>query len=446
MSVQVSDVVPLSFEASVAPVQQHLSSPVLSLEAVSPLRGEVRVSGAKNSVLKLMAACLLTDEEVCLYNVPNLSDVQVMAQVVNFLGKRCELLPDGGFVVYAGKPTHHEAPYELVSQMRASFNVLGALLGRCGEARVSLPGGCSIGKRGVDLHLKGLSALGAELVLDHGYVHMKAHQLRAAHITLDFPSVGATENIMLAAVFAQGTTVISNVAQEPEIIDLVNFLNFLGADIHGAGTSEITINGVQKGTLRGGSYTVVPDRIEAVTYLLLGASRIGSEVLVKDFVPEHLDIVLTKLEDMGVQLKRVSKTSMLVSCTQRLRPVSVLTQPYPGFPTDLQAPFMAILTVAEGTSVLSETIYENRFRQVGELERMGASIQISGNVAVVNGVSSLTGTQVEAHDLRAGAAMIVAAAIAEGETQVTQLHHLDRGYEFLEQKLQGLGMRAERHQ
>jgi UDP-N-acetylglucosamine 1-carboxyvinyltransferase len=418
---------------------------VLLLEVTDPLKGEVQVGGAKNSVLKLMAACLLTDEEVCLHNVPNLSDVQVMAQVVNFLGKRCELLSDGCFVVYAGQPTRHEAPYELVSQMRASFNVLGALLGRCGEARVSLPGGCSIGKRGVDLHLKGLSTLGAETVLDHGYVHMKACALQGAHITLDFPSVGATENIMLAAVFAQGTTTISNVAQEPEIIDLVNFLNFLGADIHGAGTSEITINGVAKGSLTGGNYTVVPDRIEAVTYLLLGASRIGSEILVKDFVPEHLDIVLTKLEDMGVTLRRVSQGSMLVSCKQRLRPVSILTQPYPGFPTDLQAPFMAALTVAEGTSVLSETIYENRFRQVGELERMGASIQISGNVAVVNGVAGLTGTQVEAHDLRAGAAMIVAAAIAEGETQVTHLHHLDRGYEFLERKLQGLGMRAERH-
>jgi UDP-N-acetylglucosamine 1-carboxyvinyltransferase len=417
----------------------------LVVSAPLPPCGEVTVSGAKNSVLKLMAASLLSDEAVQLTNVPNLSDVRVMQQVIGQLGRSSTFDGDHVLTIDGGEVHSIEAPYELVSQMRASFNVLGALLGRCGEARVSLPGGCSIGKRGIDLHLKGLAALGAEIELKNGYVEAKAAALHGAHINLDFPSVGATENIMLGAVLASGTTVISNAAQEPEIIDLANFLNYLGADVHGAGTSEITINGVAPEKLKGGSYSVVPDRIEAVTYMLMAAVRPGGSVLVKHCNPDHLSLVLDKMEEMGIRLTRVTPNQLLVEAPDRLKATHVLTQPYPGFPTDLQAPFMAALTVADGVSTLMETIYENRFKHVGELQRMGADVTVSNNVAVVTGVTSLCGAQVRAQDLRAGAAMLIAAMVAEGETAVGNVFHIDRGYESIEKKLSGLGVFVERH-
>ncbi len=406
------------------------------------LRGEVAISGAKNSVLKLMAASLLTPEPIELLNVPHLSDVDVMTQVLHHLG--CAVSREGDRLhVQAREITSLEAPYELVRKMRASFDVLGSLLGRFGEARVALPGGCSIGKRSVDLHVKGLIALGAEVEINHGYVEAKASRLTGAEILLDTPSVGATENIMLAAVMADGTTVISNAAQEPEIVDLANFLNAMGADIQGAGTNEIMICGVAPGSLHGTSYTVMPDRIEAATYLIAAAGTRG-DLTVTNVLPVHLSSLTHKLMEMGAEIDMPTPNSLRIKVDGRLQAQNIVTQPYPGFPTDLQAPFMALLSICDGVSIVKETIYENRFKQVGELKRMGAEISVERDVAVVTGVPALSGAEVNAYDLRAGAAMVIAGLQAEGHTEVFDLHHLDRGYELLEQKLCSVGAHIER--
>jgi UDP-N-acetylglucosamine 1-carboxyvinyltransferase len=407
-----------------------------------PLFGTVQVSGAKNSVLKLMAGALLTQEAVTLTNVPQLTDVDVMAELVRHLG--ANIRRQGSEVYIEARDIRCvEAPYELVSKMRASFIVLGALLGRCAEAKVSLPGGCSIGKRGVDLHIKGLQALGADIQVAQGFVEARASKLTGADIVLDTPSVGATENIMLAAVLAEGLTVLANAAQEPEITDLANFLNALGADIHGAGTSEILIHGVCRRELRGTRYNVVPDRIEAATFLMAVGAATG-EILVEGMVPQHLQAVMHKLTEMGVTLDLASPTAVRARCLQRLLPQNIVTQPYPGFPTDLQAPFMTLLAQADGVSIVTETIYENRFKQIGELKRMGANIQQEGNVAIVTGVERLTGTQVKASDLRAGAALVLAGLQSQGQTEIFDLHHIDRGYDQLLPKLTGLGAHVER--
>lgn len=407
------------------------------------LRGEVNISGAKNSVLKLMAAALLTGDSIELRNVPHLSDVDVMTDVLRHLGADADQQSDDRLYIQARHITSHEAPYELVRKMRASFDVLGALLGRFGQARVALPGGCSIGKRGVDLHVKGLIALGAEVDIQHGYVEAKATKLVGAEILLDTPSVGATENIMLAASCAEGATVISNAAQEPEIVDLANFLNAMGADIYGAGTNEIVINGVKPGSLHGTTYSVMPDRIEAATYLMAGAGT-GGDVTVTNVLPVHVSSLTHKLMEMGADIEMPTPNSLRVRVNQRLQAQNIVTQPYPGFPTDLQAPFMAVLAIADGVSIVKETIYENRFKQVGELRRMGADIAVERDVAVVTGVSSLSGAEVNAHDLRAGAAMVIAGVEAEGRTEVHDLHHLDRGYDRLVEKMQGIGADIQR--
>lgn len=408
-----------------------------------PLNGEVRISGAKNSVLKLMAASLLTDEPVTLNNVPCLSDVEVMTRVIRQLG--CEVeIGERSLTLQTKEMTSHEAPYELVRQMRASFNVLGPLIGKYGKARVSLPGGCSIGKRNIDLHVKGLEALGATVEISHGYVEAYSHgPLKGAEILLDTPSVGATENIMVAAVLAEGSTIISNAAQEPEIVDLVNFLNAMGADISGGGTSEIIINGLKPKQLHGATYTVMPDRIEAATYLIAGAAT-GGDVTVNDVLPVHLSSLTHKLMEMGADVQMPTPNSLRVVVNNRLTAQNVTTQPYPGFPTDLQAPMMSLLAVCDGVSIIRETIYENRFRQIGELKRMGADITMERDVAVVTGVETLSGAEVIAKDLRAGAAMIIAGLIADGTTDIYELHHLDRGYEHLIEKLTNLGARIER--
>lgn len=406
------------------------------------LNGDVSITGAKNSVLKLMAASLLTPQPVQLANVPQLSDVNVMADVLRHLG--CRVEQDGHEMrIQADAITCHEAPYELVSRMRASFNVLGSLLGRFGEARVSLPGGCSIGKRGIDLHIMGLQALGADVEIVHGYVEARAAHLRGAEVVLDIPSVGATENIMVSAVLAEGATVIANAAQEPEIIDLANFLNALGADISGAGTSRIVIQGVQANALRGVRYTVAPDRIEAMTYLMAAAGAQG-DVTLYGVNPAHLQTEIYKLVEMGVDIQTPTPNTLRIIANGRLSAQNVVTLPYPGFPTDLQAPMMALLAIAEGTSVIRETIYENRFRHVGALKRMGAHIEQDGNVAIVTGVPFLSGAQVRASDLRAGAALVIAALHAHGESEIEGLDHLDRGYETLEGKLQALGAQITR--
>jgi UDP-N-acetylglucosamine 1-carboxyvinyltransferase len=407
----------------------------LVIQGGVPLTGQVTISGAKNSVLKLMAASLLTEEDVVLTNVPQLSDVNVMIEVVRHLG--CKVKRSGNTLVLSAKGiTSSTAPYELVSKMRASFNVLGGLLGRCHEARVSLPGGCSIGKRGVDLHIKGLQALGAEVEISHGYVEAKAKKLVGAEIHLDMPSVGATENIMLTAVLAEGSTIISNAAQEPEIVDLAHFLNALGADVSGAGTHEIIINGVP--SLHGAEYHVLPDRIEAATYMIAAAATRG-DVLLENVVPAHFSSVVYKLTEMGSEISTPTPNSLRIKTSERLMAQNLVTQPYPGFPTDLQAPFMALLSVADGVSVLTETIYENRFKQVGELKRMGAQIQQEGDVAIISGVDTLYGAPVQASDLRAGAALVIAGLQAQGKTDILDIHHIDRGYELLVEKLRGLG-------
>lgn len=402
-----------------------------------PLNGVVSISGAKNSVLKLMAASLLTDEDVELTNVPDLTDVNVMIDVVRHLG--CEVSRSGNKLHLSSRGIHtFTAPYELVTKMRASFNVLGGLLGRYGEAKVSLPGGCSIGKRGVDLHVKGLQALGAEVQISQGYVEAKASKLTGAEIHLDIPSVGATENIMLASVLAEGSTVISNAAQEPEIVDLAHFLNALGADVTGAGTHEIVINGVNPKQMHGTSYHVMPDRIEAATYLIAAAGTRG-DVILDNVCPAHLNSLIFKLSEMGVDITTPTPNTLNVITNRRLSAENVVTQPYPGFPTDLQAPFMALLSIADGVSVITETIYENRYKQIGELKRMGAQIQQEGDVAIITGVESLCGAPVKASDLRAGAALVIAGLVAENTTEILDIHHIDRGYEHLVSKLSALG-------
>lgn len=414
----------------------------LVIEGSFSLNGTVRVSGAKNSVLKLMGAAILTSAPVELCNVPQLADVEVMTEVLRQLGAVVTVHGDS-MIIDAKDIVRTEASYELVSRMRASFIVLGALLGRCHEAKVSLPGGCSIGKRGVDLHIKGLQALGAEIQINQGYVEATASKLEGKEILLDTPSVGATENIMLGAVLAEGVTVISNAAQEPEIVDLANFLNAIGADISGAGTAEIVINGVRPQDLHGTSYTVVPDRIEAATFMMAAAGTNGN-ILLENIIPGHLNSVIRKLEDAGVQITAEAPNALRIIGQQRLEAQNIVTQPYPGFPTDLQAPFMALLTIADGVSIITETLYENRFKQIGELNRMGAKIHQEGDIAVVTGVTHLTGTQVKASDLRAGAALVIAGLQAQGVTEIYDLHHIDRGYERLVEKLSGLGAKIDR--
>jgi UDP-N-acetylglucosamine 1-carboxyvinyltransferase len=409
------------------------------------LTGEVKVSGAKNSVLKLIAASLLSPHSVLLTNVPELSDVAVMEDVITYLGGQVSHPAPGELLLDCAEVATNFAPYELVSKMRASFIVLGALLGRFGEAKVSLPGGCSIGQRGVDLHIKGLAALGAEIQLNHGYVEAKASQLTGATIVLDTPSVGATENILLAAVLAEGTTILSNAAQEPEIIDLANFLNEMGADVHGAGTNEIVIHGVTQADLRPMSFAVMSDRIEAATYMCAAVGTRGS-IIVRQAPLRALEAITGKLLEMGADIQILSTTSLKITAPEgRLQPVSIITQPYPGFPTDMQAPLSTLATIAEGTSVVTEMLYENRFKHAGELGRMGAQIELQGNVAVVQGVEKLAGAPVKAHDLRAGAAMLIAGLMAEGTTEIFDLHHLDRGYEHITEKCQALGAAIQRY-
>ena len=336
------------------------------------------------------------------------------------------------------------AKYELVSKMRASFIILGALVSRCKEAIVALPGGCAIGERRVDFHIKGLEALGAEIKIENGYVHAKAPKLVGTDIYLDIPSVGATENLVLAAILAEGATRIQNAAQEPEIVDLANFLNAMGADVSGAGTSEIVINGVKQEDLHPIEYTTIPDRIEAGTYMAAIIATKGKGII-KNVLPSHLTFYNSKLIKMGANIKLLEPTVMEVSCNQRLNPVNIVTQPYPGFPTDLQAIAMAMLTTADGVSIVTESLYENRFMQVPELRRMGADIHQERNHALIRGVDKLTGANVKASDLRAGASLIIAALTAEGESDIEALHHIDRGYELFETKFANLGANIVRY-
>ncbi|QPN65310.1 UDP-N-acetylglucosamine 1-carboxyvinyltransferase [Synechococcus sp. CBW1006] len=416
---------------------QKILNPQLEIAGGHALSGEIRVSGAKNSALVLMAACLLTRDPIRLRNIPPLTDITAMGEILAALG--VQVIRQGEAIELNGDHINQStAPYELVNSLRASFFCIGPLLARTGMAKMPLPGGCQIGSRPVVEHVKGLKALGAQVTIDHGVVTAvvpgQGHRLRGGRIHLDCPSVGATETLMMAAALAEGETRIDNAAQEPEVVDLAGLLIAMGARVRGAGTQTITIVGVDR--LHGTDYAVIPDRIEAGTYLLAAAIT-RSHLRVAPVIPEHLGAVITKLEEAGCRIE--NDGIGLTLRADNVRAVDLRTQPFPGFPTDLQAPFMSLLATAEGTSVITENIFENRLQHVAELQRMGASIRMKGNTAFVEGVSRLSGAPVQGTDLRASAAMVLAGLAAEGITTVQGLEYLDRGYADLEGKLNGAG-------
>ena len=398
------------------------------------LCGEVRISGAKNSALPILASTILSGGQCVVTNVPRVVDVLTMGNLLGMLG--ATVVQEGNRAVIQAEMIHStEAPYDLVKTMRASVLVLGPLVARFGEAKVSLPGGCAIGSRPVNLHLAALAKLGADIAIEHGYITAKAKRLKGARIYCDTPTVTGTENIMMAATLAEGTTVLENAAKEPEIVDLAEFLVKRGGRIYGAGTDVITIEGVQE--LHGGDHEVIPDRIEAGTYLAAAAMTRG-DVTVTHCRPGHLEAVLMKLREVGAEVQE-DKEQVRLTVPGPLRGADVKTLPFPGFPTDMQAQMAALMTLAEGTSVITETVFESRFMHVEELRRMGADIRVEGNRLVVTGRQKLTGAPVMASDLRASAGLIVAGLAAEGTTQVQRVYHLDRGYERIEEKLSGLG-------
>jgi UDP-N-acetylglucosamine 1-carboxyvinyltransferase len=406
------------------------------------LRGEIRISGAKNAALPVLVASLLTPDGLRVGNVPHLQDVTTTMELLGRMGVR--LVVNEKMVIEADS-RHVDslcAPYELVKTMRASILVLGPLVARFGEAEVSLPGGCAIGSRPVDLHIKGLQAMGAEIRLEGGYIRARAKRLKGARIFMDMVSVTGTENLMMAATLAKGTTVIENAAREPEVVDLARCLNTMGARIHGAGTDVITIEGVER--LHGASHDVIPDRIETGTFLV-AAAMTGGEVRLKQARPEMVQAVIDKLIEAGAKIETGPDwVRLAMPAGRRPRAVNVRTAPYPGFPTDMQAQFVALNSIAEGTATVSETIFENRFMHVFELKRMGADIEMEGNTAIVRGVEKLTGAPVMATDLRASASLVLAGLAAEGQTIVDRIYHIDRGYECIEEKLAQLGARIRR--
>ncbi|WP_129596080.1 UDP-N-acetylglucosamine 1-carboxyvinyltransferase [Anaerophilus nitritogenes] len=413
------------------------------VEKSPALHGKVRVSGAKNSVLPILAGTLLAQDTCVLEDIPALRDVEVIGEVLGSVGAKVNRNVQNGLIeINAAQLNQYEAPYELIRKMRASFLVMGPLLARQGKAKISLPGGCAIGTRPIDLHLKGLQALGAQIDVGHGYVEAKAKELIGDKIYLDFPSVGATENIMMAATMAKGITVIENAAEEPEIVDLSNFLNGLGAKIKGAGTDTIKIEGVKE--LGGTRHTVIPDRIEAGTFMVAAALS-GGDVTIENCLSDHVKPMIAKLRECGIEIEE-NADSIRVIGKRSVIPTDIKTLPYPGFPTDMQAQFMTLLSVAKGTSVVIETVFENRFMHVAELKRMGANIKIEGRSAVVQGVDTLQGTQVKATDLRAGAALILAGMVADGTTEIGEIYHIDRGYVEIENKLRALGAKIRREE
>ena len=406
------------------------------------LVGAVKTSGAKNAVLPIIAASILGTTPSHLDEVPMLEDVHTISEVLKCLGLSVECSPEKNVLdIDSTEITSYEAPYELVRTMRASFLVMGPLLARIGKARISMPGGCAIGARPIDIHLKGFEALGVKIEQGHGYIEASAPEgLKGTSIYFDFPSVGATENILMAASLAEGTTILENAAEEPEIVDLANYLNKMGAKIRGAGTDTIRIEGVDK--LHGADYTIIPDRIEAGTYMI-AAAMTGGDVVVENVLPEHQKPLIAKLREAGAVVEEdIDKVRVIGK--NPLKAVSIKTLPYPGFPTDMQAQMMAMMVIAEGRSKVTETVFENRFMHVVELNRMGAQISTEGRSAVIDGPCKLTGCDVRATDLRAGAAMILAGLVAEGTTRIGDLHHIDRGYENIVAKLKKLGADIER--
>jgi UDP-N-acetylglucosamine 1-carboxyvinyltransferase len=406
-----------------------------------PLEGDVRISGAKNAVLPILAASLLSDGPVTIGNVPHLHDVTTTMELLGQMG--VQLVLDERMKIHVDPRTtdRYFAPYDLVKTMRASILVLGPLVARFGEADVSLPGGCAIGSRPVNLHIRGLQALGAEVSVENGYIKARARRLKGARISLDLVTVTGTENIMMAAALASGTTVIENAAMEPEVIDLANCLNSMGAKIEGAGTATLVIDGVE--SLSGTSYDVLPDRIETGTFLVAAAIT-GGHVIAKQARPKTLEAVLGKLQDAGAEINTGEDWIELDMRGRRPRAVDVTTAPYPAFPTDMQAQFTALNCVAEGTGIITETVFENRFMHAHELQRLGADIRLEGNCAVIKGVASISGAPLMATDLRASASLVLAGLVAGGDTVVDRIYHIDRGYENIEEKLGGLGARIRR--
>jgi UDP-N-acetylglucosamine 1-carboxyvinyltransferase len=410
------------------------------------LRGKVAVSGAKNSALPAMAAALLTAEEVTLHNLPRVRDIITMGKLLAHMGAKVSIteLPATDYALQAAVVNDAVAPYELVKTMRASILTLGPLLARTGVARVSLPGGCAIGARPVDLHLAALEKMGAQIATEHGYIEARARKggrLKGAHIVFEKITVTGTENVVMAAALADGETVLENCAREPEVTDLVTLLRKMGAQIEGDGTATLRIRGVEK--LHGAEHTVIPDRIEAGTFLAAGAIT-GGELTVMNCAPEHLGAVIAKLEQTGVRIETVDETTLRVRGAEKLVAVDMTTEEYPGFATDMQAQYMALMTQAEGTSIITETIFENRFLHASEMIRMGANISIDGRRAVVRGPSKLSGTTVQASDLRASAGLVLAGLVASGETVIDRVYHIDRGYERIVEKLREVGADIER--
>jgi len=407
----------------------------------TPLDGEVQISGAKNAVLPILAASLLVDGQMDIGNVPHLQDVTTSMELLGQMGVNLSVDEKLRIQVDASRADRHVAPYELVRTMRASILVLGPLLARFGEAVVSLPGGCAIGSRPVDQHIRGLQAMGADIVVEGGFILARAGRLRGARIMMDMVTVTGTENLMMAATLAKGTTIIENAAQEPEVIDLADCLNAMGARVSGAGSSTIVIEGVER--LGGGRFDVQPDRIETGTFLVAGAIT-GGRVMARKARPDTLDAVLQKLEKAGAQIDTGPDWIQLDMRGKRPRAVNLTTAPYPAFPTDMQAQFCALNAVAEGVGVVTETIFENRFMHVQELQRLGADIRVEGKSAIITGVDKLSGAPIMATDLRASASLVLAGLVAEGDTIVDRVYHIDRGYENIEEKLSGLGAKIRR--
>lgn len=404
-----------------------------------PLEGRVRISGAKNAALAILCATTMAGGEVVLENIPDISDVRVMIEIIKHIGAEVKWLSSSSLKIMPPSRIEADPPCDLVKKLRASNLLLGPLLARFGYAKLSLPGGCNIGVRPMDLHFKGLAGMGAQISLESGFaVGKTAGLLRGARIYLDFPSVGATENIMMAACLAEGQTVLENVAKEPEIVDLANFLNCLGAKVRGAGTDVIKVEGVPElgGCVR---YAVIPDRIESGTFMVAAAATRGHLVL-ENVIPLHVEPICAKLRESGVEVWEEGDV-LTVNATGDPRPVDIKTMPYPGFPTDMQSQMMAFLSTVKGTSIIIENIFENRFQIADELKRMGACIKVEGRMAVVEGVTRLHGARVKSTDLRAGAALVIAALMAEGQTEIENTHYIDRGYHMLGEKLQNLGVR-----
>ncbi len=410
------------------------------IEGPTRLNGKIAVSGAKNAVLPIIVASLLSEGTCRILDVPNLADVITIRDVLNDLGAKAEMIDTNIMEINCSGIFKHEAPYDYVSKMRASVLVMGPLLGRLGKARISMPGGCAIGTRPIDLHLKGFEAMGVRITMEHGYIMAEAPKLTGARVYLDYPSVGATENILMAGVLAEGITIIENAAEEPEIVDLANFVNSMGGKVKGAGTKIIKIEGVRE--LGPTTHTVIPDRIEAGSYMI-AATITGGELILENVIIDHLKPVIAKLKEVGAEIEE-GESGLFIRQNNPIKAVDIKTLPYPGFPTDLQAQFMALMSVAQGTSVLSETVFENRFMHAEELRRMGADIKIQGRSAVIEGVPKLAGTQVKASDLRAGAALIIAGLAAEGETELTNVYHIDRGYDGIVDKFRQVGAKIKR--